>query len=212
MDVRKITFMNTSKKNYSTNKWTNLDDRVFNNIVPFINTENTLKIADLLNLFYYFIVSYSKNCFKKNALWNTIYTRRNTFNYSLANSMNSHELLLAIQKKLYIFRKEYSIVNSPNYYSTEKITEILQFVNQSLHEIITYIAPPVKFISLDILQKLNKYTNIIPKTNTTLANANANAKPKYDSTILQSIIINSSDLDKKSNMIEFVFTSNSTTN
>ena len=210
MDVRKITFMNTSKKNYSTNKWTNLDDRVFNNIVPFINTENTLKIADLLNLFYYFIVSYSKNCFKKNALWNTIYTRRNTFNYSLANSMNSHELLLAIQKKLYIFRKEYSIVNSPNYYSTEKITEILQFVNQSLHEIITYIAPPVKFISLDILQKLNKYTNITQKTNTTLPNANAN--PKYDSTILQSIIINSSDLDKKSNMIEFVFTSNSTTN
>ena len=57
-----------------------------------------------------------------------------------------------------------------------------------------------------IRRNLNKYTNITQKTNTTPPNA------KYDSTILQSIISNSSDVNKNSNMIEFIFTSNSTTN
>jgi hypothetical protein len=173
---RKITYTPKDgiQKQYSSKKWGKLDDAIFDNLSDILKVEDKIKLADLLNLFYYFIICYSKTCFKKNANWNDRYGKNNTsnriFDYKLANELDSHALLLTIQKKLYVYRKEYNNIKTECkfsisetnkiYFTPSRILELNTFIHESLYKIIHFVMPPVKLISKDILEKLNKYNNI----------------------------------------------------
>ena len=64
MDIRNLTFQKNGgiekTKTQLTNKWTKLDDTIYNNLAELVSDEDKEKIADLLNIFYYLIICYSK--------------------------------------------------------------------------------------------------------------------------------------------------------
>ncbi len=254
MDIRNLTYQSNGVsggvsgggiekiKTYSSNKWTTLDDSIYDNLAELVCTEDKEKIADLLNIFYYFIICYSKTCFKKDANWNkdykvfTHYKNKkkysigNTFDYDLANDLNSHSILLNMQKQLYAYRKEFSTIKQDHnlthiradirkpdgllykeqtplrneyitkkYFTNEKIKEIIDFINESLYDVIKYITPPVKLISADIQAKINKYKNIKSKTR-------PNIPAKYNIEALKAILgYDANILSGTSNMVEFTF-------
>lgn len=154
-------------------KWGHTDDTIFDDLSSHINIseEQKEKIADLLNLFYYFIICYSKTCFKKNAVWNSkykynyhhktnkLYLVGNTFDYNTANSLHSHEKLLEIQKQLHYYRKQYpeDKLSRERFWTQNKISEIIDIIEKSLGQMVNFIAVPLKLISPDINEKLNKY-------------------------------------------------------
>lgn len=236
MDIRNLTFQKNGgiekTKTQLTNKWTKLDDTIYNNLAELVSDEDKEKIADLLNIFYYLIICYSKMCFKKNADWNKEYkvfthyknkkkcTMGNTFDYDLANDLDSHTILLNIQKQLYAYRKQYYEIkhkhnpdNNKNesickyintkYFTDDKKREIIDFINESLYDIVKYISPPVKLISTDVKAKLDKYKTIKSK-------ARPNLNPKYDTSVIKAILgydvnIISGRGSGTSNMIEVSF-------
>lgn len=243
MEVRSLTFQRVDAngvvkaKELSTNKWTNLDDAVYNNLAELMSNDDKERIADLLNIFYYLIICYSKTCFKKDANWESNYREfthyisqkkykiGNTFDYALANDLNSHTLLLKMQKQLYAYRKQYltyrcqtklqniklecknNYVNI-TFFTNEKKQEMMDFINESLYDIVKFIIPPVKFISSDVLNKINKYKNIKSKTR-------VNLPAKYNEDVLKAILGSDADITRKessnsSKMIEFTFTSSTT--
>ena len=85
-------------------KLTDFDDSIYDALSSKVNIDDKNKIADFLDLFYYFIICYSKMCFKKHALWESKYvyfthykTKKayiigNTFNYQLANDTNAQNV------------------------------------------------------------------------------------------------------------------------
>jgi hypothetical protein len=234
MDIKQQSFnndiiieKNDDIKNNLLSKRFNLDDCIYNNLSSLVNPEEENKITDLLNIFYYFIICYSKMCFKKNANWDKKYKyfthhiskkkyiMKNTFDYTLANDLKSNAILLEIQKQLYSYRKQYkefketldlSKIKKNNkqkfigaeFFTDEKKQEILDFINESLYDFVKFIAPPVKFISEDIKQKINKYNNIKSKTR-------SNFESKYDSDALKTIIQNT-NIYNNNNVFEFSFT------
>lgn len=218
-------------KTYVSNKWVIPDDSIYDNLSTLVSSEDKEKISDILDMFYYFIICYSKMCFKKDANWNQKYTTfthyknkkkyklGNTFDYDLANDIESHTNLLKIQRQLYKYRKEYNYMRgdkklntiefdlrteyvNTKYFTDEKKQEILDFINESLYDIIKFIAPPVKLISDDIKNKLDKYKNIKSKTR-------INLNPKFNSEVLKSILGSEINLNSSSSyMVEFSFSSN----
>jgi hypothetical protein len=234
MDIRNLTFQKNGgiekTKKYSTNRWTKLDDSIYNNLAELVSVEDKEKIADLLNIFYYFIICYSKMCFKKNADWHKEYkvfthyknkkkyTMGNTFDYDLANDLNSHTILLKIQKQLYVYRKQYHEIKhthnpdniknesifqyaTTTYFTDDKKQEIIDFINESLYDIVKFITPPVKIISADVQAKLDKYKTIKSKTR-------PNLNPKYDAEVIKTILGYDANIISRSgtsNMIEVSF-------
>lgn len=204
MDIRTLTYSSKKgvEKEYKTNKWIKTDDAVFNDLAEQLSIEHQIKIADLLNLFYYFIICYSKNCFKKDADWRNKYkyfthyqTKKNyltgsTFDYSVANDLNSHTILLKIQRQLNIYRKEYfklkKAFNSDmnmvraKYLTDDRKQEIIDFMHESLYDIIHFVAQPVKLVSTDIQAKLNKYKDIKSNTRPTIPIKTGSSKINYE--------------------------------
>lgn len=211
MDIRNLTFQKNGgiekNKTQLTNRWSKLDDTIYTNLAELVSDEDKQKIADLLNIFYYVIICYSKMCFKKNADWRKEYnvythyknkkkyTMGNTFDYDLANYLNSHTILLNIQKQLCVYRKQYYEIKhtynpdndkheslckyvNTKYFTDNKKQEIIDFINESLYDIIKYITPPVTLISTDIKAKIDKYKTIKSKSR-------PNLNPKYDADVLK---------------------------
>jgi len=162
------------KQDYTIHKYcSKTDDTVFDDLSLHISLseEQKDKITDLLNLFYYFIICYSKTCFKKNAVWNykykynyhhktnKLYLVGNTFDYDTANKLNSHEKLLEIQKNLHYYRKQYpeDKISRERFWTQHKITEIMEIIDTGLRQMVNFIAVPLKLISPDINEKINKY-------------------------------------------------------
>lgn len=232
MDIRTLTYTKKTidKTHQDTNKWIKTDDAVFNDLGELVSNEDKIKIADLLNLFYYFIICYSKNCFKKDAEWNYKYkyfthyqTKKNyqtgnTFDYHIANELQSHTTLLKIQRQLNIYRKDYFKLkrkcNSDidmvrtKYLTDERNSEILNFMHESLYDIINFVAKPVKLVSTDIQAKLNKYKDIRSKTKPTIPFKTS--KINYDA--MKAVLgnawnngSNGSNSSNSSNMIEVAF-------
>jgi len=185
-----------SKQDYTKHKkCSKTDNTVFDDLASHISlsAEQKDKITDLLNLFYYFIIYYSKNCFRKNADWDFKYKYKhhqksnklyrvgntllantsvlgntllantsvlgNTFDYDKANSLNAHGILLKIQKQLNHYRKHYpeTKIFRDRFWTPNKISEITIFIDKSLEQMVNIIAVPLKLISPDITEKLNKY-------------------------------------------------------
>ena len=153
-------------------KWGKTDDTIFEDLSIRVSSEEQKdKIADLLNLFYYFIICYSKTCFKRHADWNSkykynhhsksnkLYLAGNTFDYDTANALNSHSTLLDMQMRLYYYRKQYpeGVIFRNAYWNKNKINEIMDFIDKSLGQMVNLIAAPLKLISPDITETLNKY-------------------------------------------------------
>lgn len=203
MDIRKMTWNinntrigNGVKKTLQqqhpkkTNKWSDINDSVFNLLADHVNNDEKIKIADFLNMFYYFIICYSKTCYKKGCNWNKKYTESthyitnkpiingNTFDHDRANELQAHTLILDMQKALNIYRNEF-LINKQNYLNEIKIKSIMIFIDESLYTLANIIAEPVKVLSTDIRCKINIYkikkTPIIPKKS---ANINYEALEK----------------------------------
>jgi hypothetical protein len=227
MDIRTLTYTKKTidKDQSDTNKWIKTDDTVFNDLGEHASIEEKIKIADLLNLFYYFIICYSKNCFKKDAEWNfkykyfthyqtkKYYQTGNTFDYHIANELQSHTTLLKIQRQLNIHRKDYfklkrecnSNMNMvrTQYLTDERKTEMLDFIHESLYDIINFVAKPVKLVSTDIQAKINKYKDIRSKTRPTIPLKTS--KINYDA--MKAVLGDNwnSDGTNSSNMIQVSF-------
>lgn len=164
--IHKIHKIHTTQK-----RWGKTDDTIFIHLAEHVSTEQKEKITDLLNLFYYFIICYSKTCFKKNAEWNfkykynhhhksnKLYLVGNTFDYEKANALNSHGKLLEMQKRLHYYRKQYPEAKllQNTFWVQAKIDEIMDFIEKSLSQMVNIIIIPLKLISPDITEKLNKY-------------------------------------------------------
>jgi hypothetical protein len=181
-DIRTLSYNNVRDESMCTSKkWRLPKDEIFNKLGELM-PEYQIKIADFLNLFYYFIICYSKTCFKKYGNWTQPRWRYRSncqnianstlFRYDLANQTESHQQLLEIQTRMYQYRQEYDNVAftvhkenyniKPNYaYFTDfKRTELLQFIDESIGKLCTDIKDPVVLISQDIKNKIDKYIDI----------------------------------------------------
>lgn len=169
-EIRSRTYSNLAcTTEFSTKKWAPPSDEVFNELGEHANEKDKEMISDFLNLFYYFIVCYSKKCFKKNAIWQSSRKKSNytslsheeiKFNYELANENESHCKLLEIQRHMHRYRQEYkySTEHGKLYLTYEKQREIKQFIQESIDMICTDIQEPVILTSYDIKTKISKYT------------------------------------------------------
>ena len=123
-DIRSITYRELAHEaEFSKRKWKAPNDEVFNKLGELVSEAEKVRIADFLNLFYYFIICYSKKCFKRFSVWDTSrWNKKNQyssltiesikFNYELANEFNSHGRLLEIQKRMNQYRQEFISANS----------------------------------------------------------------------------------------------------
>ena len=69
-EIRSLTYSElATQPEFSNNKWKPNNDDVFNKLGEMVKEKEKELISDFLNLFYYFIICYSKKCFKKNGLW-----------------------------------------------------------------------------------------------------------------------------------------------
>lgn len=165
-NIRRLSYPNpVAEIGCTASKWKHANDDVFNNLAQHLEIDSDkLLIADFLNLFYYFIICYSKTCFKKHALWvqkDKKYMQReeNLFRYSLANELDSHAKLLRIQKVMNDYRKEYADVTSKHklYFTESKKHEIMGFVKESVELLCTDIYDPVVLTSDDVKIKIHRY-------------------------------------------------------
>lgn len=169
-DIRSLTYPNlASQSEFSSNKWQPPCDDVFNKLGEMVKEKEQEMISDFLNLFYYFIVCYSKKCFKKHGVWQpSKYKSKYTtlpdevirFNYKLANENDSHVKILEIQRRMNQYRHEfkYSVDNDKLYFNNDKTQEIKLFIEESIEIICTDIQEPVILTSYDIKSKIAKYT------------------------------------------------------
>jgi len=167
-EIRSLTYSElTIQSEFSSKKWKHLNEEVFNKLGDMIKEEKQDMIADFLNLFYYYIICYSKKCFKKHGVWQTsrykLPHEELQFNYELANEYDSHSKLLEIQKRMHKYRQEYKYAedNGKLYLNDDKKREIILFIEESLAIICTYVQEPVIFTSYDIKSKIAKYSNDI---------------------------------------------------
>lgn len=181
-DVRTLSYDHVGDEStFTKKKWKLPKDEIFNKLAELI-PEQQIKIADFLNMFYYFIICYSKTCFKKYGVWNPPrwqyrincqnIANCTLFRYDLANRTESHQQLLEIQTRMYQYRQEYDTVRygknhenyltyrASDYFTDAKKTELLQFIDECIEKICTDIKDPVVLISQDIKDKLDKYIDI----------------------------------------------------
>jgi hypothetical protein len=201
-NIRKLSYANVGDEVlYSANKWKFPKDEIFDKLGALV-PDSQIKIADFLNLFYYFIICYSKTCFKKNGNWNSPrwkhrynwHTINNSvlFRYDLANQIESHQQLLDIQNRMYQYRQEYenviygkrkynySSVNTNAYFTNAKRTEILEFVDESIGKLCTDIKEPVVLVSQDIKEKIAKYVHQYKNANSNKTKNKKSPKINYD--------------------------------
>jgi len=166
-DIRSLTYSALAiQSEFSSNKWKPNNDEVFNKLGELVQEQEQAHIADFLNLFYYFIICYSKKCFKKYGLWQSSRTNKSLshkiikFNYELANENDTHGKLLEIQRCMNQYRQEYKIAvdNCKLYHTNDKKREMVLFIEESLNLICTDIQEPVILTSYDIKAKIAKYT------------------------------------------------------
>lgn len=169
--IRQLTYNDVkTEKDYTLNRWSVADDSVFEELGKHVkNDDDKEKISSFLNLYYYFIISYSKTCFKKNADWihnteknyNSNKTTRYTklFDYNLANQHESHSKLLDIQSELYKYRRQYkkALKDNVNYWKNEKIKEIMDFIDDKMILLTSDISDPVLCKSDNINSTIAKY-------------------------------------------------------
>jgi len=169
-DIRALTYSALAiQTEFSSNKWKPNNDDVFNKLGEMVQEHEQELIADFLNLFYYFIICYSKKCFKKHGLWQSFTTTKSLshkiikFNYELANENDTHGKLLEIQQRMNQYRQEYknNLENYSLYYTNDKKREMVLFIEESLNLICTDIQEPVILTSYDIKAKIDKYTTDI---------------------------------------------------
>lgn len=172
-EIRALTYSTLAiQTEYSSNKWKPNNDDVFNKLGELVKEQEQNKLADFLNLFYYFIICYSKKCFKKNGLWQSARTNKILshnvikFNYELANENDAHGKILKIQKSMNQYRQEYitALDNCTLYYTNDKKREMILFIEESINLICTDIQEPVIFTSYDIKIKIAKYTTDLLET------------------------------------------------
>jgi hypothetical protein len=166
-DIRSLTYSALAiQTEFSCNKWKPNNDEVFNKLGEMVQEQEQILIADFLNLFYYFIICYSKKCFKKHGLWQSSRTNKLLshkiikFNYELANENDTHGKLLEIQQRMNQFRQEYknAVDNCKLYHTNDKKREMVLFIEESINLICTDIQEPVILTSYDIKAKIAKYT------------------------------------------------------
>ena len=179
-DIRSLTYPELAiESEFSNRKWKHPNDDVFNKLAELMQdtkagtTPECEKIADFLNLFYYFIICYSKKCFKKHGIWNPSrykfhFQGKNKpfsqelirFNYELANENDSQSKLLDIQRRMNKYRQEFksAVDIGKSYFTDDKKTELKLFIEESLEIICTDIQEPVVMTSYDIKEKIAKYT------------------------------------------------------
>ncbi len=183
-EIRSLTYPKLAiQPEFSKKKWIHPNDEVFNKFGELIKEQKHIpelaleedKISDFLNLFYYFIICYSKQCFKKNGNWDhpryKQYYKNNRpypneqlpFNYELANETKAHTKLLEIQRRMNLYRHEYKSIadNYKLYFTNDKKREIKLFIEESLDIICTDIQEPVLMISYDVKAKITKYAENI---------------------------------------------------
>ena len=190
-EIRSKTYSNLSSFcEFSSNKWMPPNDDVFNKLAEMLSEKEQEMISDFLNLFYYFIVCYSKKCFKKNGIWqhsrHKLSQEAIKFNYELANENESHNKILDIQRRMYKYRQEfkYAIDNKKAYFIDDKTREIELFIRESLDIICSDIQEPVIFTSYDIKTKVAKYTTNLKERNKHKKSQNLNY------TVLEALGIN----------------------
>ena len=167
-DIRSLTYSELAiQTEFSRKKWKHPNDEVFNKLGDMIKEEKQDMIADFLNLFYYFIICYSKKCFKKHGDWQTSKYKLSQeelhFNYERANEYDSHSKLLEIQRRMNLYRQEFKYAEDTGklYLNDDRKREIILFIEESLVIICTEIQEPVIFTSYDIKSKIAKYSNDI---------------------------------------------------
>jgi hypothetical protein len=165
-EIRSLTYSELAiQSEFSSKKWKPPNDEVFNKLGDMIKEEEQEMISDFLNLFYYFIICYSKKCFKKHGIWQPsrykLSQEEMRFNYELANEYDSHGKLLEIQRRMNIYRQEfkYAADTGKLYLNDDKKRELQLFIEESLELICTDIQEPVIFTSYDIKVKISKYSN-----------------------------------------------------
>jgi len=138
---------------------------------PNFSKFNIQQINDFLQLFYYFIVCYSKSCFKKKAEWDKpMYNDsgrsrlEGLFNYILANSMNTHTKLLDIQSELYKYRNryKYALKYGITFWTIDNICKFIRFTETNIKLICNEISMPVINIAPNISELVKKYNEIYP--------------------------------------------------
>ena len=184
-EIRSLTYSNLAiQSEFSSRKWKPPSDEVFNKLGERVRKNEQKMIADFLNLFYYFIVCYSKKCFKKHGVWqssrykykanyntsvvgNTSVLGNTTlpheailFNYEIANDNDSHGKILEIQRRMNLYRQEFKYAEDIGklYLTNDKTREMTLFIEESLEIICTDIQEPVILTSYDIKSKIDKYT------------------------------------------------------
>lgn len=147
-------------KDFAHTDWKLCDDTVFDKLNNYINDENKQRLSDFLNMYYYFMICYSRSCFKKNKDWHKL-----NFNYQMANDLESHAQLLTIQRNMHKYRKLYSttLTKFKPFWTDAIIAELLEFINNSLKTLANIISQPVSFINIGIQQLIEKYKTIPEK-------------------------------------------------
>jgi hypothetical protein len=133
--------------------------------------ENNDKIQCFIRLYYYFISVYATSIFRRShPCWNfntkNMTTGCNLVNTALAFSSCSATKILDIQAKCYIFLKGYIGKGNDKFFTPEIISEMLTFIDSSIHTIIYNISIPVLSINPEIKELMEKYN--VPKTSTLL--------------------------------------------
>jgi len=130
---------------------------VFRTLMKYLDEEQKTLMNDFLKIYYYFIVCYSKNCYKKYARWQSKYNKKYIFVYSTLDNSMAQKQILEIQTKIINYRKEYKQTDEKQYFNQDKIKEILTFAKNSINLCCTDIREPVKFISTEINALLQFY-------------------------------------------------------
>ena len=172
-NIRFLTYQST--KQSVAIKWIKTDDSVFDDLAEYVIEEDKYKISDFLNLYYYFIICYSKTCYKRTANWHDNYRYykyrgkmykhfSSAFDYNLANETHSHQVLLKIQGEMFNIRKKYKLddIARNNFWDFDTVKFIMEFINQSLYYLCNIIADPVLLLSNDIKTKIEKYKHLKP--------------------------------------------------
>lgn len=146
------------------------DNSIFEDLKYKLNESQREELEDFLDIFYYLIVNYSKNCYKYWSRWqkNKKTWNKNfipNFDYEGANLNNSHKDLLEIQKQMFTYRNQYRQKTNPKeeIFTTEFINNITTFINESLHIFYTSVINPLNYINPNILTKLKHYNSIYIK-------------------------------------------------
>ncbi len=160
--------MSVKRKSEHLSEYVNIthDNSIFEDIKYKLTPYQKEQLDDFIDIFYYLIINYSKNCYKYNPdlvmktnSWSAKKFIPN-FDYSGANKHSSHSDLLEIQKQMFEYRKQYKKYPEPkqNIFTKDFTDQIINFINESLHIFYVSVINPIRYINPNIMTKL-KYHN-----------------------------------------------------